>query len=276
MKDVGLKIEHSRSYARRAGIIAGDRLLAINGEPVRDFIDFQWFEAQAELELTIEDEQGLHQVPLKKPAGVPMGISLGEAIYPREKVCCNKCIFCFVDQLPCGLRKGMYLKDDDWRYSVMFGNFVTLTNVSEAEMQRIIRRKASPLNVSVHASDAPTRTLLLGNPKAGDIMDRLRRLTQAGIIINAQAVLVPGINTGDVLQQTMEELYSLGENVHTFAAVPVGLTEKREGLHNIEPFSRELAQESHLVILCGHYEGVDERVRQTLVDREISIGDSRW
>lgn len=228
------------SPAQRHGIKPGDRLEAIGGEPIIDEIDYQALIAASRLKLSLIREDGTREtLALRKEEWEPLGLHFGQSMTLSPRTCRNKCMFCFIDQMPKGLRDTLYVKDDDWRYSLMMGNFVTLTNVSEEEMQRIIRRKASPLYISVHATDPELRCRLMNNRFAGELMDRLTRLKDAGIRFHCQIVVCPGYNDGEVLLRTLRDLRDLAPAAMTVAMVPVGLTKCREGLAPLTPFTPE-------------------------------------
>ena len=196
MKHVITGVEHG-SVAEAYGIAAGDALLAMNGQPVIDEIDYQAFSVQPDLTLTLERRSGQTEtVAIRKEDWQPLGIKFGESMTLTPRTCRNKCVFCFVDQMRPGTRPTLHVKDDDWRYSLMMGNFVTLTNVDEAEFARIIQRRASPLYVSVHTTDPQLRCHMMNNRFAGGIMERLTRLKEAGIRFHCQIVCCPGLNDG--------------------------------------------------------------------------------
>ena len=233
------------SVCEEMGIQAGDYLVAINDQPVRDLLDYQYYDAMNELTLTVVDSKNectLYEI--EKEDDEHLGLRFENDLL-TVRSCCNKCIFCFVDQLPPNMRKTLYVKDDDWRMSVLFGNFVTLTNVSEQEIQRIIDQHISPLYISVHATDPALRRMLLGNPKAQEIMPILRRFAEAGITFHTQVVLCPGINDGHYLRQTFEDLFTLYPACQTLAVVPVGLTYHRKKLTKLHKFSQTDAR--HIV-----------------------------
>ena len=230
------------SAAYVSGIQKGDRLIRINGEDIIDQIDYQALCANSHLVLDIEKKDGgTASVMIEKDEYDPLGITLEDTLLSRPRCCANHCVFCFIDQMPPKLRKTLYVKDDDWRLSLMMGNYITLTNVSEKEMDRIIRRHASPLYISVHATDGSVRSLMMGNQKAGDIMERLRRLASAGIRFHCQIVLCPGYNDGPILEKTLNDLISFHPFASSAALVPVGLTAYREGLPSITPYTKETA-----------------------------------
>ena len=182
------------SPAEKAGILADDRIISINGETITDEIDYQALSASARLEVCVEHEGRPCSFAIRKGEWEPLGLCLDETEAMKPRHCRNRCLFCFVDQLPQGMRETLYVKDDDWRLSLMMGNYVTLTNVSDAEFERIIARHASPLYISVHATDPETRCRMLRNRNAGMLMQRLRRLKDNGMEFHCQIVLCPGEN----------------------------------------------------------------------------------
>ncbi len=225
------------SVARRYGLKPGDYLTALNGEPVVDEIDYQALIAGSRVRAELERDGQKRTVDIRKQEGEPLGLHFGQTMALRPRLCHNHCIFCFIAQMPPNMRDTLYVRDDDWRYSLMMGNFVTLTNVNEAEFQRIIRRKASPLYVSVHTTDPALRCRMMDNRFAGDIMERLTRLRDAGIQMHCQIVTCPGWNDGEALLKTLRDLRSLAPAVRTVAMVPVGLTRFREGLEPLRCFT---------------------------------------
>ena len=241
---IGILSVTARSPADLAGIVSGELLKSINGEPVIDEIDYQAMTAASRLTLDIIglDSQE-RQVYIYKPAWEPLGLCLDETVAMKPRHCRNHCLFCFIDQLPQGMRETMYVKDDDWRLSMMMGNYVTLTNVDENEFQRILRRKASPLYISVHSTNPDVRIRLLRNPHAGNILDRLKRLRDHGIQFHGQIVLCPGINDGEILKKTIEDFSSLFPSALSLAIVPIGLTRHREGLVPMRSVTREEAED---------------------------------
>ena len=224
------------------GLKKGDELLEINGERLIDLIDYEQLMSCEELVLTVRDRSGdVYEVECDKDMDEELGADFEGDMLGNVRLCANKCMFCFVEQLPKNMRKSLYVKDDDWRMSLMMGNYITLTNVSDRELDRIIRRHASPLYISVHASDGQLRAKLLGQPLGVKLMDQLKKLAAGGIQFHAQAVLCPGINDGAVLDKTIEDMISLYPACITLALVPVGLTGHRDGLCKIKPYDRESA-----------------------------------
>lgn len=244
------------SIAARAGIKPGDSLIRINGEDILDEIDYQALIATHRLEITLQDQTGQERtLHLHKPVNAPLGLQLDEQTILKPRSCKNHCIFCFVDQMPEGMRPSLYVKDDDWRLSLMMGNFVTLTNVDDLEFERIIRRKASPLYISVHATDPETRIRMLRNPNAGNLLERLKRMAEAGLKFHCQVVLCPGINDGNILWQTIVDLVSLYPAAQSLAIVPIGLTGHRKGLHPLRLIQKDEAQIliRDLELIQAHY-----------------------
>lgn len=230
------------SPAEKAGIHPGERIKSINGESVVDEIDYQSLSASRKLSVEIENENGSRTVIIRKNEWEPLGLSLDETESMKPRHCRNRCLFCFVDQLPQGMRETLYVKDDDWRLSLMMGNYVTLTNVNDEEFKRILIRKASPLYISVHATDPEIRCEMLRNRNAGNLMERLRTLRDNGLQFHCQIVLCPGVNDGMILRKTIEDLASLYPASQSLAIVPVGLTKHRAGLTELKGFDAESAR----------------------------------
>lgn len=240
---VHIKSVIRHSYADRAGIRGGEILLAINGNEIFDVLDYRFYQLNAKLELKIRDHAGeVRTVPVRKPEYEELGLEFETYLMDQEKSCRNKCIFCFIDQLPKGLRKTLYFKDDDSRLSFLFGNYVTLTNLTEHEISRIIKMHISPVNVSVHTTNPELRVKMMGNRFAGDSLKILKRLSENNIVLNTQIVCCPGINDGEELKRSLRDLYDL--NVNLIAVVPVGLTKYREGLYPLTPFDEQKARET--------------------------------
>lgn len=230
------------SIAQRLGLVAGDKLVSIAGEPIIDQIDYQALTAQERFDMMVEDASGqTHTVHVRKEDWEPLGLTLDQTIVSKPRPCRNHCIFCFIDQMPPGMRKTLYVKDDDWRLSLMMGNYITMTNIDDHELDRIIRRKVSPLFVSVQCTDPDMRVKLLCNPNAAKIMDNLRLLKANGIRFHAQMVLCPGWNDGEILKKSLEDLETLRPAVQSIALVPIGLTKFRDGLPYIKPYNKQMA-----------------------------------
>ena len=230
------------SPARKAGVRPGETLTHINGHPIVDVLDYKFYAYDPKLELTLtEPEGGSRTLRIRKEEGEDLGLNFETYLMDRARSCANKCIFCFVDQMPPGMRDTLYFKDDDARLSFLMGNYITLTNLSQREIQRVIDLRISPVNISVHATDPQLRTAMLKNPRAGECLDIMSRFAQAGIEMNCQVVACPGVNDGPALARTMEDLGQLYPAVTSVAVVPVGVTKFREGLCSIEPYTKEQA-----------------------------------
>ena len=212
------------SLAMELGIEPGDRIVGINGMPLLDALDFQ-FHAQSErVVLDVERGETLLRYDLELEGDEFWGVTFADPTFDGVRICENACPFCFIKQIPKGMRRSLYVMDDDFRYSMLYGSFVTLTNLSEDDWRRIEEQHISPLHVSVHSTDPELRVALVGNPKAGRIMDDLARLERAGIDFHAQLVLVPGVNDGAELDRSLRDLASFGRRLRSIAGVPVGLS----------------------------------------------------
>jgi len=235
-------VEHG-TPAEKAGVRCGDVLLRINDSPVLDLIDYEYLTAHKALKLDLLRDGREIFVTLFKDEYEPLGLCFETTLMSRMMTCRNHCVFCFIDQMPKGVRSSLNVKDDDWRMSFIMGNYVTLTNVSDVEFARIIERRVSPLYVSVHATDPEVRTKIMRNPSAGRIMERLSALKNAGLRFNAQIVLCRGLNDGEVLERTLADLSSLAPACTSVAIVPVGVTKYREGLTELGTFDREQSRD---------------------------------
>lgn len=223
----------------------GERLVAINGQAVEDVLDYRYWSYDSKLLLTLESPEGkLRELAVKKEAGEDLGLGFEDYLMDSPRGCANRCKFCFIDQLPRGLRKSLYFKDDDARLSFLTGSYITLTNLSERELQRICDLRISPVNISVHTTNPALRAELMGNPAAADVMSPLRRMAEAGVVMDCQIVCCPGINDREELSRTMEDLTPLWPRVNSVSVVPVGLTMHRSGLCKLTPFDAELAAET--------------------------------
>lgn len=229
-----------RSPAERAGVRPGERLLSIGGHPVEDVLDYRFYGYDADPELALEAPDGTRRaVRVKKPEAEELGLNFETYLMDEPRPCSNHCLFCFVDQMAPGCRETLYFKDDDARLSFLMGNYITLTNLSPREVRRIIDLRISPINVSVHATDPKTRSILLGNKAGGESLAHMRAFGAAGIVMNGQIVLCPGYNDGAQLQRTMEDMAAWG--FASCSVVPVGLTKHREGLSRLRPVDKAAA-----------------------------------
>ncbi len=223
-----------------AGLVqSGDELLSINGHPIHDVLDYKFYAYDELLTLCFRDAG---EIEVEKDEGEDLGLNFEDYLMDNATHCANKCVFCFIDQLPKGLRNTLYFKDDDARLSFLTGNYITCTNLSERELQRICDLRVSPLNISVHATDGELRAKMLQNKRGAEIMDILHRFAEAGIEMECQVVVCPGWNDGAQLQKTMEDLSALYPAVNSVSIVPVGLTCHREGLTALTPFDEESAR----------------------------------
>ena len=237
---MGIGIVHvePHSVADRLGIRVGDVLETIAGEALIDQIDYQALTAGERFDLTLLRDGAELTLHVRKEDWQPLGVVLDQDIAAAPRPCANRCVFCFIDQMPPGMRRTLYVKDDDWRLSLMMGNYITMTNMTDAEFDRVLRRRVSPLYISVHATDPQVRTAMMKNPRAAELMPRLRRLKEAGLRFHCQVVLCPGWNDGAVLDRTLAELSALWPAASSVALVPVGLTRFREKLEKLTPYDR--------------------------------------
>lgn len=233
----------AESLGEELGLKAGDRLISINDHPIRDVIDYMYYEAAEELALLVEIDGEQVLIEVEKDPEEPLGLDFETYLMDRQRSCKNKCIFCFIDQLPKGLRDTLYFKDDDARLSFLMGNYITLTNLSEEDIQRIVDMRISPINISVHTTDPALRVKMMANPNAAKINEILKRFYDAGIEMNCQIVLCKGINDGDQLERSLRDLAALAPMVRSTSVVPVGLSRHREGLYPLEPFAKEDAMD---------------------------------
>lgn len=230
------------------GAEAGDYILTVDGRPVRDVLDLRFLTARDEFLMEIEKPDGeIWELEIELDEDEELGIIEDDGGL-QTKICRNKCVFCFIDQMPPGMRDSLYVKDDDERLSFLTGNYITLTNLQEAELQRIIDYRIMPINVSVHTTNPELRCRMLGNRFAGETLGALERLAAAGIEMNGQIVLVPGYNDGDELRRTLADLAKLCPTMKSLSVVPVGLSKYREGLAELQPVTKEIARETIAII----------------------------
>ncbi|MEY8359188.1 DUF512 domain-containing protein [Anaerotruncus colihominis] len=227
------------SYAARADIRPGDTLLAVDGHPIADVLDYRFYVTSRRVTLELLRAGKPFTAHISKGEYDDIGLEFETYLMDKQHTCKNKCVFCFVDQMPPGMRDSLYFKDDDSRMSFLFGNYITLTNLTDADIDRIIKMRISPVNISVHTTDPALRVQLMKNPQAADSLRYIGRLTGAGIRVNAQLVLCPGLNDGAALERTLLDLDALGPNLQSIACVPVGLTKYRDGLTPLKPFTSE-------------------------------------
>ncbi|MEF2841098.1 MAG: DUF512 domain-containing protein [Oscillospiraceae bacterium] len=230
------------SPAERAGITPGEQLLTINGHQIIDVLDYRFYGYDTDCCLELREPAGtVRTVSLRKPEGRDLGLNFDTVLMDDMRSCANHCIFCFVDQMPPGMRKTLYFKDDDARLSFLQGNYITLTNLTDREAQRIIDLRISPINVSVHTTDPQLHCTMLGNKNALRSLDYIRAFCKAGIVMNGQIVVCPGWNDGDQLRRTLRDLTEM--QFSSCSLVPVGITKYRQGLAKLRPVDAATAAE---------------------------------
>ena len=228
------------SIAQELGIEPGDKLLEINGKEVKDVFDYHYLCNEEYLTVIVEKPNGEQwEFDIEKEYEDDLGIEFENGLMDDYRSCSNKCIFCFIDQMPPGMRDTLYFKDDDSRLSFLQGNYVTLTNMSEEDVERIITYKMSPINVSVQTMNPELRCKMLNNRFAGDALEKVKRFAEAGITMNGQIVLCKGVNDGEELERSLKELLEYAPAMQSVSVVPVGLSKFREGLYPLEPFTKE-------------------------------------
>lgn len=236
-------IDHDSPLRHKAKV--GDRVVSINGNVIHDVLDYKFFAYDRKLDIVLKREDGSeYEVTVHKNEGGEIGLDFESYLMDKPRSCANNCVFCFIDQLPPGMRKTMYFKDDDARLSFLLGNYITLTNLSKREIERIIALHISPVNVSVHTTNPELRVKMLRNPRAGESIELMRRFAKAGIVMNCQIVCCPGLNDGEELMRTMRDLAEMYPGVHSVSIVPLGVTKYREGLYPLTPYTKELANET--------------------------------
>jgi len=256
----------ANSLGERAGFLAGDRIQRINGQEIGDTIDFQVHSADASLCFDVERDGEFYEVEVERQGGEELGFVFEDM---KLRSCNNQCVFCFIHQMPKGLRRSLYFEDDDYRLSFLHGSYVTLTNIKERDLDRIIEQRLSPQYISVHATDPQLRQRLLGRRKSTpDIMERIRKLVAHGIEIHAQVVVCPGWNDGPHLERTVFDLSTFYPGVRSVAMVPVGLTRFRQGLPSLEPVTPEVAR-----TCIAQAEVWGTRFQQTLGERFAYLAD---
>lgn len=232
------------SKAEKAGIKAGDTLISINKNDIMDVLDYRFYQNNTKIKIEFINEKGkIKKAVIRKNEYEELGLQFETYLMDKQHSCLNKCVFCFIDQLPKGLRDSLYFKDDDSRLSFLFGNYITLTNITEHEIDRIIKMHISPINISVHTTNSELRVKMMKNKNAGKVLDIIKRFNDAGIKINCQLVVCPGYNDGKELEKSLEDLTNF-KNAECIAAVPVGLTQFREGLAELKPFNKQTAGET--------------------------------
>lgn len=269
MQKIEISSITSGSIAQELGIEPGDFLVSINDQQIHDVFDYRFYVADSALILDIEKSNGERwQFDIEKDEMEDLGLEFANSLLDEEKSCKNKCIFCFIDQLPKGMRETLYFKDDDARLSFLFGNYITMTNLSDDEIDRIIKYHMSPVNISVHTTNPELRKKMLNNRFAGDVLEKVKRFTSAGIIVNTQIVLCPEINDSEELDRTIGDLTRLFPELHSISVVPVGITRFRAGLSALKPFTKESAAQ-----VVSQIENWQKRLLDTYNSRVVYLAD---
>ena len=228
------------SIAEELELLPGDLILSIDGKEIVDYLDYKFLATNEEIVMTVQKENGdVYEYEIWNEDMEDLGINFENMLFDSPKSCLNKCIFCFIDQMPKGMRDTLYFKDDDSRLSFLYGNYVTLTNMKQADLERLVRYRISPVNVSVHTTNPELRVFMLKNKRAGEIMEQMRYLYENGIEMNMQIVLCKNVNDGAELDRTISDLMGFLPVARSVSVVPVGLTRCREGLYPLEPFEQE-------------------------------------
>ena len=227
------------SHGQKSGILPGDILISINGHEIRDVLDYRFRLTEKSVTLKIHRGADLFDIIIKKDEYDDIGLSFETYLMDKKQTCKNKCVFCFIDQLPKGLRDSLYFKDDDSRLSFLMGNYITLTNLTDADVDRICEMKTSPINVSVHTTNPELRVKMMKNKRAGEVLSYMRRFADAGISLNCQIVLCKGLNDRDELIRSMNDLVKFTPNLLGVSIVPAGLTDYRDGLYPLEKLTSE-------------------------------------
>ncbi len=257
------------SIAEEADIQKGDIILEVNEKEIHDELDFRFYTASDLFSVTVQKQNGDTEIiEIENPDMEDMGIEFERALFSGAKSCSNRCIFCFIDQLPEGMRDTLYFKDDDSRLSFLTGNYITLTNASDDDIDKIIKMRLDPVNISVHTTNPALRRKMLGNKRAGELMGHMRRLALGGIHQNCQIVLVKGVNDGDELLRSVNDLAALHPYVTSLSVVPVGITRYRQGLYPLKPFSKEDSGEVLSII-----NEAQERLLKTIGTRFVYAAD---
>lgn len=257
------------TIASEIGLEEGDQLLSINGQKIKDVIDYRFLIHDEQIELEIEKKSGeIIIFDIEKDYDEDLGLDFSNPLIDHAKSCSNHCVFCFIDQLPKNLRSTLYFKDDDSRLSFLQGNFITLTNMSQDEINRVIQYRISPVNVSIHTTNPSLRKKMLRHPDAGNVLDTLKRFHEANLEINGQIVLIPEMNDGEELERTMEDLYNLYPTLQSVAIVPVGLTRHRKNLFPLREFT-----EDELLRTINQVERMQKKCLESIGTRLFFLSD---
>ena len=229
------------SEAEALGLAPGDELLSVDDNELNDTLDYDFYTDSSSFHLKARVADGIREWEVQRPQRGPFGCGFKTYLGDAKHSCSNHCMFCFIDQLPPGMRESLYFKDDDERLSFLFGNYITMTNMQDHEIDRIIKMHISPINISVHTTNPQLRVRMLANKRGGEVLDYLPRLAAGGIELNCQLVLCRGVNDGDELRRTLTDLLALRPQVGSIAAVPAGVTDYRKGLYKLTPYDKETA-----------------------------------
>ena len=268
---VRIKSVEDHSPASRAGVREGDTLVSVNGHAIADVLDYDFYTAESALTLVLENGSGPYTVALKKGRYTPLGLDFETYLMDKQKRCANNCVFCFIDQLPEGMRESLYFKDDDVRLSFLLGNYVTMTNFTRRDVERIVEMRISPINISVHTTNPDLRIRMLGNKNAGKSLEYIDTFKDAGIRMNAQVVICPGLNDGDELERTLHDLVARAPEVESIALVPVGLTAHREGLCRLEPVTAGNARD--IIARAGKWAAI---AKEHTGEKRIYVADELY
>ena len=233
-------VEH-RSHAERAGILPGDTLLCINGNEINDVLDYRFYLTERRVEITYLRDGEEKLAVITKGEYSDIGLGFETPLMDKKRSCKNGCIFCFIDQNPAGMRESIYFKDDDSRLSFLHGNYITLTNLTDADVDRIVKMRFSPINVSIHTTNPDLRVKMMKNKRSGEVLDYLRRFYEAGLSMCGQIVLCRGVNDGEELLRSMRDLSQYYDRMGSVSIVPAGLTKHRDGLYPLTDFTPEEA-----------------------------------
>ncbi|MBR5281090.1 MAG: DUF512 domain-containing protein, partial [Clostridia bacterium] len=260
------------SAAYEGGIMPGDCLLAVNEQKIQDVFDYRFLTTEEFVSLKLEDENGEeYYVDIEKDAEEDLGLEFVNPMMAEDRSCANHCVFCFIDQMPPGMRDTLYFKDDDPRLSFLTGNYVTLTNIPERELHRIVQYRMSPINVSVHTTNPELRVRMLGHKKAGDVLKKIDILREGCITVNAQIVLCPGYNDGEELDRTLKDLSERADCIASVSVVPVGITKYRDGLAPMRVFTKEECK-----AVVAQIEGWQQKLYQTKGTRFVYGADELY
>ena len=240
---MAIKIERVEEGSEAAvlGLAGGDELLSVDGNELNDTLDYDFYTDSKSFHLKAKVADGIREWDVRREERGPFGCGFSTYLGDQKHSCSNHCMFCFIDQLPPGMRESLYFKDDDERLSFLFGNYITMTNMQDHEIDRIIKMHISPINISVHTTNPQLRVRMLANKRGGEVLKYLPRLVEGGIAVNCQLVLCRGINDGDELRRTLTDLLALRPQVGSIAAVPAGVTDYRKGLYKLTPYDKETA-----------------------------------